>query len=501
MTMAPARSSRDSDLLSTLSCPPRWGTPRNPDRPTLGPRVGEVARLLGHPLMPWQQHVVDVALELDPLTGLPVYREMVLTTPRQQGKTLLILAAMVHRCVGFGPPHGRRQNVLYTAQTRNDARKKLEDDHLPILDASKLRGLYRTRMTNGSEAVIFTNKSKIGITSSTEKAGHGETLDLGVVDEAFAQSDDRLEQAMKPAMLTRPNAQLWVVSAGGKASSAYLMHKIQVGRDLVDAGISDGVCYFEWSADPGDDPADPQTWRSCMPALGYTISEAAVAADQKSMKPLEFRRACLNIAETATAAEWQVITQAHWNGASDRDAQHAGPVALAVDVTPDRSAAAIAAAGRRTEGGRLVEVTGTPHGGLDHRPGVAWVIPRLKEIAAAAKPCVIVVNDRSLADAAAEAGITVHRPTAGDMVSACNGLYDGIAGAAPGGRDVRHLGQPQLTAAVAGATKRTVGDAWAWDRRSVTVDICPLVAASLALWGLGQPRLHTARVRPRAVYG
>jgi hypothetical protein len=40
-----------------------------------------------------------------------------------------------------------------------------------------------------------------------------------------------------------------------------------------------------------------------------------------------------------------------------------------------------------------------------------------------------------------------------------------------------------LTSAVAGAAKRTLGDAWAWDRRGVSVGICPLVAATLAAWG------------------
>ena len=48
--------------------------------------------------------------------------------------------------------------------------------------------------------------------------------------------------------------------------------------------------------------------------------------------------------------------------------------------------------------------------------------------------------------------------------------------------DLRHIGQGMLTAAVAGAKTRKLGDAWAWDRRGVSVDISPLVAATLARW-------------------
>jgi hypothetical protein len=40
-----------------------------------------------------------------------------------------------------------------------------------------------------------------------------------------------------------------------------------------------------------------------------------------------------------------------------------------------------------------------------------------------------------------------------------------------------------LTAAIAGAAKRPLSDSWAWARRGLSVDICPLVAVSLARWG------------------
>ena len=50
-------------------------------------------------------------------------------------------------------------------------------------------------------------------------------------------------------------------------------------------------------------------------------------------------------------------------------------------------------------------------------------------------------------------------------------------------KGLRHLGGLELRQAVKGATKRPLGDAWAWSRRNSTVDISPLVAATLALWG------------------
>ena len=130
---------------SSTSCPPRYSTARRVSRATYGPRVAETARLLGLELMPWQQHVADVALEVDPATGLLAYREVVLTVPRQAGKTILGLAAKTHRCLGFGGP----QNVLYTAQDRIHALAKWEDDQIPALQASPLNRLFTVRRQRG----------------------------------------------------------------------------------------------------------------------------------------------------------------------------------------------------------------------------------------------------------------------------------------------------------------------------------------------------------------
>ena len=50
-------------------------------------------------------------------------------------------------------------------------------------------------------------------------------------------------------------------------------------------------------------------------------------------------------------------------------------------------------------------------------------------------------------------------------------------------RRLSHRGDYRLTDAVTGATKRRVGESWAWSRRG-HADISPLVAATLARWGV-----------------
>ena len=214
----------------SLSCPPRFGTQRNPDRPTLGPAVGAVSRKLGKPFMPWQQYVADVVMELDPVTLLLVYDEMGLTIPRQQGKSTWVEAKSAHRCTAtkfFGP----RQHVVYTAQTRQKAREKWEEDFIPCLEASRdFRARARPHWGNGNEHVRFANGSRWGLEANTEKAGHGSTLDEAHIDEAFAHRDFRLEQAFRPAQITRLNKLLaWISTAGWIDNSEYLREKVDFG--------------------------------------------------------------------------------------------------------------------------------------------------------------------------------------------------------------------------------------------------------------------------------
>jgi hypothetical protein len=77
------------------------------------------------------------------------------------------------------------------------------------------------------------------------------------------------------------------------------------------------------------------------------------------------------------------------------------------------------------------------------------------------------------------AGVDVLSPTQQQLAGACGDFLDVTYRG-----DLRHLDDPALAAAAKGVTKRDVGDGgFAWARKSTAVDISPLVAGTLALWG------------------
>ncbi len=429
--------------------------------------------LLGKPFMPWQQHVADVVLELDPDTGRLVYDEFRLTVPRQSGKSTLLLAKALHRASAT-QFFGARQQIMYSAQTRKDSRKKWEEDYLATIKESRaFRSRVVEHLGNGNEHMRFPNGSRFGIESTTEKSGHGSTLDEAFVDEAFAQIDGRTEQAFRPAMITRPNAQLGVVStAGWLDASPYLWAKVTHGRQLVTDNVRRGVAYFEWSAPEDADPLDPEVWAACMPALGLLrpdgsgITVEKIAAEMRAFEGSPeglngFRRAYLNQWVPKEAPALSVLNLDAWDRLADKSpdpSMHVGALVLAIDTDPDRARTSIVAAGQRADGLPLIEVIDR------HKVGAVIVDKR----AAAG----------SLIAALEAARVRVVATGPGEMAQACGQFYDTVTET---GR-LRHLDQPELNDAIRGAATRPLGDAWAWDRKKRSEDITPLTAATLALW-------------------
>lgn len=444
-------------------CEPRWATRRTPTRRTLGRQVATVAERLSTPLMPWQRQVADVGLELLP-DGRPAFREVIVTVPRQSGKTALILSVEVQRAIGW--PESQR--IVYSAQTGLDASKKLLEDQVPALERQrKLFGISRISRAKGGESVVWANGSRLVLLAGSEDSGHGKTLDLAIQDELFADVDFRRDQAMIPAMATRSQAQIWVASTMGTGNSRALNAKVASGRAAVEGGKTTGVAYFEWSAEAEDDPANPSTWFKCMPALGRTIGLEAVEHAYQTMSLGEFRRAFLNI---PTVADDRVIPQSAWDLVNDPNVE-ATAGRFGIDVNPERSAAAIVAAGP----GPVLEV-------VDYRPGVMWLVGRCGDLYGRyGAPFAIDATGPAASEIGAlqALGVPVDTISGPSAARAAGAFFDRVVS---GGVRIRR--NRALDDAIGGAAKLAVADAWKWGRRSSSADITPLVAATMALWSL-----------------
>jgi hypothetical protein len=457
--------------------------------------------------MPWQRAAADVGCEIDGRTGLPAYRKVLITVPRQQGKTTLYLSWQIDRCLS--PRWEQPQRSAFTAQSGKDARDKWLDELFPLIRRSRrLKPLTaRICVGMGNEYIQFVNGSLIRLLSTSSSSGHSKTLHQAVLDEIWHDTDSRREQALGPSMLTIGDAQVLMCSTAGTSASVVLDRYMELGRAAVEADSGQEIAYVEYSAPEGWDPADDDSYFGFMPALcpappcrcggrkwRHTVTMDAIRSERASMDPVEFARAYGNVPDRS-GQRLDRVDMSGWPGCADPGSRVFDPVALAFSVAPDGSWSAVAIAGRRADG--------LPHGELvDHRPGTAWLTGRLLELHDRHRPCVLVMNPAGAAGAfereLAELKFSVkpgpderrlQLTGAREYAQACGALADDVRN----GR-WRHLGQGPLDAAVACARMRPLADAWAWSWSRSEADISPLEAVTLARHGFMTFGVHPAPV-------
>jgi Phage Terminase len=446
--------------------PPRFGTPRRELRPTRGALLIEIMRLLGFEPFDWQRHVADVALELDPVTRVPAYRTVGVSVARQNGKTTLVAARVAMQLIV------PRATVVYTAQDRNLARFKWQE-HCDLLMSTPFAARVRSYdRVNGREQLVMQNGARYMIVTPGERAGRGLTVDLAVIDEAFAQQSMQLAGAVSGAMSARRAAQLWLLSNAGTHKSVLWRHYTEIGRASI-GDVRSSLCWLEWAADDAADAHDRRQWAQANPTLDlpHGVSSVALADAAANLDLSTFAREHLNVwAELSTVYGIDPIT---WAACRDDTARPGTDLAVSIDITPERDSGSIVVAGD-VDGRVALEV-------IETSADVVRLVQTALDVAQRWSAPVIIDRGSPAANAVPlfeRAGVTVRQLALPDYVRACGDFHDAVVHGT-----VTHRGDYRLTDAVAAATKRRVGDAWVWQRRA-GADITPLTAATLARWGI-----------------
>jgi len=484
-----------------MSAPPAFATARTPGRRTRGAAVAKIARATRTPLMPWQRLVADVATERL-ADGSWAYTDVIVSVPRQSGKTTLIGPVGIERAL-TGP--GRR--CWYTAQTRQDARDSLMDDYAPRFEASPLAAAGRVRRSQGSEGIYLANRSAWRVFAPGEEALHGKANELVATDEwwAFdAVQAAALAQAIVPTFTTT-GGQWWKLSTAGTARSVPLAEAIKRGRAAVQAGATTGTAAFVWALPEQHreevmaglvagkhDPTAPALDRAldlllaAHPANGYTLKPSTLRGALAVMDPAEFLRAYGNVptATSSTAIDataWASRLAPSWP-------RPTGPVALAFEVGLDRVDASIEAAWLDSDGRVRVDV-------IDHRPGADWVASRVAELRDTWGPAVIACDATGpvidVADQLERAGVKVERLKSAQYATACAGFLSDVED-----DRLRHPGHSALDDAVRNVATRPLGESWAWGRRKSAASIAALVGATVARYAL----LHAPAPEPKPAF-
>jgi len=441
--------------------PARWATPRNLDRDTHGPALEQVANLLGFELFEWQKEVAYTALELDE-KGRYCHRSCGVTVGRQNGKTTLLLFRIALELL---KPNSI---VIYTSQDRNSARKKWEEFCEILYSTPFSKRIKRQIRANGQEELTCNNNSRFLIVTPNATGARGLTVDLAIIDEALA-ADLRLVSAIQPTMATKESAQLWITSNAGGPYSTLLQHYRKLGHE-----DSPALSWHEWTPYKDDfDIYDENVWHEAIPTLeeknGVTLT--AVKEAVQTTDPMIFAQEWLNVWPSLVTQT--VIEPAKWAALARQDIQIQNWMVFGVDVSPDRDRASIGAAGLNGAFTAL-EV-------IESESRIGWLKDRILQLHEKYNMPFVIDSGAaasSLIGELEEAGVNVIPVNMRQYGQACGSFYDAVEEGT-----ISHLGDGRLDEAIAGATKRKLGEQWAWSRNS-NADITPLVACSIARYAL-----------------
>jgi len=450
---------------------------------TLGPVVAGVAATAGYVPDDEQAAALDAIFGLRADNTVASYEAAVIAC-RQNLKTALF------KMCALGWLFVTDQRLIVWSAHEFSTAQEAHRDLAELIEGSAplRRRLKAVHHGAADKSIETTSGQRVVFKARTATGGRGLSGDKIVLDEAFALQPAHIG-ALFPTLSARPDPQLVYGSSAGQVQSGYLRGIRDRGR----AGDDPRLCYLEWCDDlggecehpvcdhavtrPGCRLDDERRWIRANPALGRRISFDFVRAERRAMPPAEFARELLGWWDEGDAADGGVFAAGVWEACQSDTSEITGPVTYAVEVAEDRSWSAIAAAGTGPEG--LHAEVGY------YRRGTSWVVDVVAGLIERNRRARVVVQPSSSAGSLIgeliDRDVVVLQAKGQDYAQACGSLHDLVLEAG-----LRHVGQPELDVAVRHARKKPSADAWVWDRRTPAVDISPLVAVTLAVWGAQQ---------------
>lgn len=461
---------------------------------TYGPEAIELAHLAGLDLDQWQQDAINIMLSTreDGKYSCFEYGE---TVARQNGKGSILEARalaglfLLKEELIMWSAHEYKTAMEGFRRFRALVRALGEAINPNLVDVDGIQ--IKISNTNGEESFErLDTGQRVKFLARSKSSGRGFSGDVNIIDETFAYTEDQ-HAALMPTMSARPNPQIIYTSTPPlNGESGHVMFGL---KRRAEAGGDDSLGWRDWGAGgdldslAGVDLDDPELWAATNPALGTRITMETLMRQRRSMAShggIDFAREVLCIWPRPNLGGG-AIDMASWAKLADPASHRSSDVALGVDISVLRDYAAIAVYGPRGDNLGHVQL-------VDYRPGTDWLVPRLVELKAAFNPIAIAIGrgtHASLESALEKADLLPPKdaddPHRGDvavlktvdMTAATGQILDAVRQGV-----IRHIGQHELDASVAGAQTRQSVDGLAWMRKELDADIAPLVAVTEARW-------------------
>ena len=383
----------------------------------------------------------------------------------------------------------RGECILHTVHDAVLLASQAQQRMLAVLDHAELRSRKRREWRGtGQQMIEMANGGVIWYRTRTSGGGRGAAqVDRLVVDEAQHATDDHLS-AVSPTLLAAANPQLNALGTSALAGHSDWWWGMRRRALAPDPGAYGYIGHtaervrLDESGNVEQDPVDLNDralWVAANPyiAAGRGGGIDALEEQFQRLSPEAFGREHLGIWDPAPRPpEVSALDLSMWAGLVDIPDDRPHPIALGIEVSPDRTWSTIGLAGHRPDGITQVQV-------VEAKRGTAWVVERIAELAEKWSPVAVALDPNGPAGALigplAEARVKTTAIVGRESRQACVAFYDAVLD----GR-IRHDDAPVLNVAVKAAKQdKPDADLWAWAPTGTT-DISPLQAVTWAVHAL-----------------
>ena len=444
---------------------------------TLGKEFGEFAAKCGTPLLPWQQFVANDFLTVDK-DGEFIRKTAMLLISRQQGKTFFAAMRILFGLFVLG-----EKNVLALSSNRAMALTTFRHVCQIIEDNEWLRVQVKLnqgkvgRFGSGQERIELKNGGLYEVVAATRDGARGKSANLLFVDE-LREIGEEAWAAAKPTTRAKMNSQTVLVSNAGDAYSKVL-------NDLRDRAMSypsPSLGWYEYSAPPHMKIDDRRGWAMANPALGYTVSEAALEEAMSTDTVETFR--------TETLCQWISSLTSPWPMGAFEDLSDStlhiapGPYTIfGFDVSQSRRTASLVAGSILPDGRMGVGIL---------QQWVSQVAVDDLKIAADIKEwcdkflpklvCFDHYATQTIANRLQTAGVRVFDVSGQQFYEASMNLLDAIVA-----KRLVHSGQPSLVEQMNACAAKTNEGSWRIIRRQSAGDVSAPISLAMVIHKLQEP--------------
>lgn len=320
------------------------------DLPTHGDNFIEFCERIDFPLLPWQQFLAREMLRYKP-DGRWYHSEVGIIVARQQGKSTFMALLIIWAAIEFGAK--LQIHTAHKLTTSNEIFLKV--DSIINGNPELAEHFFKKYESKGSQEIRFKGGSRYLVRANNSAARGIAAPDFIHLDECREYQDPETWASLRYTQMSSMNPMAIVYSNAGDQHSVVL-NKLRERGLAAAAGADDPIGWFEWSAPyevaVGDTPEFWDAVRYSNPSLGHTVHpdnlRSILSDDEGTIR-------------TEVLCQWVSVTNpainpSNWEAATEKGVK-LDPEAetwMAIDLSPDRKAAALVAAQQRE--GKFVTV-------------------------------------------------------------------------------------------------------------------------------------------------